>query len=106
MHRGIVPAVGLWLSVIGSVWPVDAQRAGTFRGSSEDPAIGYSTTTALNNAVVEVNRKLQDGTVQLRFEGRSGFLQSALDALGISVNSQLLVFSRTSLQRKLISEKN
>ena len=88
------------------MWPVDAQRAGTFRGSSEDPAIAYSTTTALNNAVVEVNRKLQDGTVQLRFEGRSGFLQSALDALGIPVDSQLLVFSRTSLQRRLISEQN
>ena len=106
MHRGIFVAVGLWLLVLGSVWPVDAQRAGTFRGSSEEPAIAYSTTTALNNAVVEVNRKLQDGTVQLRFEGRSGFLQSALEALGIPVDSQLLVFSRTSLQRRLISEQN
>ncbi len=106
MHRGIVPAVGLWLFVLGSVWPVDAQRAGTFKGSSEDPVIAYSTTTALSNAVVEVNKKLQDGTVQLKFDGRSGFLQSALDALGIPVDSQMLVFSRTSLQRKLINDQN
>ena len=106
MLRKILPAVGLWLFVLGSVWPVDAQRAGTFKGSSDDPAIGYSTTTALNNAVVEVNKKLQDGTVQLRFDGRSGFLQSALEALQIPVDSQLLVFSRFSLQRKLINEQN
>jgi hypothetical protein len=85
---------------------VEAQRAGTFKGSSDDPAIRYSTTDALNNAVVEVNRKLQDGTVRLTFDGRSGFLRSALEALGIPVDSQLLVFSRTSLQRKLISEEN
>ena len=106
MLRRILPAVGLWLFVLGAVWPVDAQRAGTFKGSSDDPAIGYSTTTALNNAVVEVNKKLQNGTVQLRFDGRSGFLQSALEALQIPVDSQLLVFSRFSLQRKLINDQN
>lgn len=107
MHRRILPALGLWLFVLGGVWPpVDAQRAGTFRGSSDDPAIRYSTTSALNNAVVEVNEKLQDGTVQLTFDERSGFLQSALEALRIPVDSQLLVFSRTSLQGKRISEQN
>jgi hypothetical protein len=85
---------------------VDAQRAGTFKGSSDDPAIRYSTTTALNNAVVEVNQKLRDGSVRLTFDGRSGFLRSALEALRIPVDSQLLVFSRTSLQRRQISEEN
>jgi hypothetical protein len=74
-------------------------------GSSNDPAIRYSTAP-LNNAVVEVNKKLQDGTTQLTFEGRSGFLRSALEALQIPVDSQLLVFSRTSLQRRQINEQN
>jgi hypothetical protein len=106
MHRALVLAAGLWLFVLGSAWPVDAQRAGMFRGASEDPAIGYSTTTTLDNVVVDANRKLAEGTLRLRFDGRSGFLQSALDALGIPVDSQLLVFSRASLQRKLITEQN
>jgi hypothetical protein len=106
MPRAVVLAAALWLFVLASAWPVDAQRAGMFRGSSDDPAIAYSTTTALNNVVVDVNRKLSDGTLQLRFDGRSGFLPSALEALGISVDSQLLVFSRFSLQRKLINERN
>ena len=74
-------------------------------GHPNDPAIRYSTAS-LNNAVVDVNNKLQDGAVRFAFDGRSGFLQSALEALRIPVDSQLLVFSRTSLQGKRISEQN
>jgi hypothetical protein len=61
---------------------------------------------ALNNAVADVNKKLQAGTIQLSFDGRSGFLRSALDALQLPVDSQLLVFSRASLQGKQIDEQN
>jgi hypothetical protein len=85
--------------------PVAAQHAGAFRGSLDDPSIAYSTA-ALNNAVADVNKKLQDGSVQFSFDSRSGFLQSALDALDIRVDSQLLVFSRGSLQGKRIGEQN
>jgi len=85
--------------------PVDAQRGGMFLGSSEDPAIAYSTSP-LDNAVTEVNAKLRDGSVRLTFEGRSGYLRSALGALGIPVESQMLVFSQTSFQRRRISETN
>ena len=106
MHSRTLLPLGLCLLVLGSVWaPVDAQRSGAFMGSSNDPAIRYSTTP-LNNAVVEVNKQLQDGGVQLTFDGRSGFLRSALEALQIPVDSQLLVFSRTSLQGRQISEQN
>ena len=106
MYWRTLPALGLCLFILGVMWaPVGAQRAGAFRGSSADPAIAYATTP-LNNAVVEVNKKLQDGAVQLTFDGRSGFLRSALEALKIPVDSQLLVFSRTSLQGKRINEQN
>jgi hypothetical protein len=74
-------------------------------GSPDDPAIRYSTAP-LHNAVVEVNKKIQDGAVQLTYEGRSGFLRSALEALQIAVDSQLLVFSRASLQGRRINEQN
>jgi hypothetical protein len=85
--------------------PVAAQRGGMFLGSANDPAIGYSTAP-LQNVVVDLNRKLQDGTLRLTFDGRSGYLQSALDALEIAVDSQVLVFSRTSLQAKRINQAN
>ena len=106
MHPRTLLALGLCVFVLGIVWaPVDAQRAGAFMGSYDDPAIRYSTTP-LNNAVVELNQLLQNGTVQLTFDGRSGFLRSVLEALRIPVDSQLLVFSRTSLQARQINERN
>jgi hypothetical protein len=84
---------------------IDAQRAGGFRGSTEDPAIKYSTAP-VNNLVADVNKRIQDGALQLTFEGRAGYLRSALDALQIPVDSQLLVFSRASLQGKQVGEQN
>ena len=107
LRRRIPPIVGLLLlaalAIVSS--PLTAQRGGMFLGSANDPAIGYSTAP-LANVVVDVNRKLQDGTAQLKFEGRSGYLQSALEALEIAVDSQVLVFSRTSLQAKRINQAN
>jgi hypothetical protein len=106
MRTGALVVAGLVLFVLAVVSvSVDAQRAGAFRGSTEDPAIKYSTAP-LNNVVADVNARLRDGTVRLTFDGRSGYLRSALDALQIPIDSQLLVFSRASLQGRQISEQN
>jgi hypothetical protein len=102
----VLLTLGICLSVLGGLLAtLEAQRAGSFMGSSEDPAIKYSSASLIN-VVEDVNRKLKDGSVQLTFEGRGGFLRSALDALQIPVDSQLLVFSRDSLQGRLINEQN
>ena len=104
MRRSTLLALVLCVNALGGVWAnLDAQRAGSFMGSSEDPAIGYGTAP-LNNPVADVNRKLSEGTAKLTYEGRGGFLKSALDALEIPVDSQLLVYSRDSLQGKLVDE--
>jgi len=105
MRRQSLLAFALCLAAIAVSVPVRAQRSGAFRGSTEDPAIRYSTAP-LNNAVVDANKRIQDGSIRLTSEGRSGFLRSALEALRIPVDSQLLVFSRASLQGRLISEQN
>ena len=109
-HRGIPRLVwaAVWLGVgLLSVKTYDlrAQRGGMCFGSPDDPAIAYSTSP-LDNAVTRINNKLHDGEVQLTFQGRSGYLQSALSALDIPVDSQMLVFSQTSFQAKRISETN
>jgi hypothetical protein len=103
-HRTVLIPT-LFLIVGGLLATPDAQRAGSFMGSSEDVAIKYSTTQ-LNNVVEEANRKIQAGAVPLMFEGRGGFLKSALNALQIPVDSQLLVFSTDSLQGRLINERS
>jgi hypothetical protein len=43
---------------------------------------------------------------QLEFEGPSGYLRSVLDALHVPVESQIAVFSKTSLQAPLIEPTN
>ncbi len=85
--------------------PASAQRGGMFHGSLDDPAIAYRTA-AVDNVVADLNRKLADGGVTLKHEGRSGYLRSALDALSLPIDSQLLVHSKTSLQFRLISPSN
>src|SRR5262249_40001976 len=82
-----------------------AQPRGMFLGSAEDPAIAYSTAP-LSNAASDVNARLRDGRAQLTFDGRSGYLKSALAALDIAIDSQVLVFSKTSFQRRHISDTN
>ena len=92
--------------VLGSLClTTSAQHAGAFKGSLDDPAIAYSTRSP-DNVVVDANAKLQDGRVRFGFDERTGFLQSALNALNIAVDSQLLVFSRGSLQGRRIGSQN
>ena len=55
-----------------------------------------------------MEQRLRSGEVQLEFqqEGGRGYLDGLLDALGIPVSSQTLVFSKTSAQFRLISPAN
>src|SRR5262249_38746644 len=99
-------AVELCFFVLVSMWAsVHAQRAGAFMGSPDDPAINYSKAS-LDNVVADLNKKLQDGTIKFTFDSSSGYLKSALEALQLPVDSQLLVFSRGSLQGRRIGEQN
>jgi hypothetical protein len=107
MRFKVVLGFGLGLLCVGIRLPapVSAQRGGMFQGSAEDPAIKYSTAP-LNNVVASLNQKLQEGAAHLTFDGRSGYLGSALASLDIPVESQMLVFSKTSLQARRISPAN
>jgi hypothetical protein len=94
--------VGMWFAAGWLPLRLDAQRGGMFQGSADDPAIAYSTAP-VNNVVEDLNRKLQDGSAGLTFEGRAGYLKSAIDALTLPDDSQLLVFSKGSLQGRLVA---
>jgi hypothetical protein len=82
--------------------PVHAQ--GSAR-PQDHPAIRYDSTPPAD-AVERLNAHLDAGFARLTFQGRSGYLKSALDALGIGTDSQLLVFSGASFQARRISESN
>lgn len=71
----------------------------------DDPAIAYSTRPP-SDLVAELNEKIQQGKVQLAFDGQRGYLRAVLDALRVPVESQLAVFSKTSAQVGLINPQN
>ena len=76
-----------------------------FLGSPDDPAIAYATAP-LGNVVDDLNRRLEAGSARLAFEGRAGYLASVLEALALPTDSQLLLFSKASLQGRLIAPSN
>src|SRR5688572_16998994 len=71
----------------------------------DHPAIRYSEE-APTGAVERLNRRLQSGGALLQFETQGGYLKSLLAALDIPVESQLAVYSKTSLQSTLINPSN
>jgi hypothetical protein len=73
-----------------------------FFASKSDSAIEYGTKAATDR-VAELGRELAKGTAQLKFDGSSGYLKSILQALRLPVQSQSVVFSRTSVQSEFIS---
>ena len=78
---------------------------GLFDPGPEHPAIGYATRPA-KDPVSELNSKIQEGKIQLKFDGERGYLRSVLEALDIPIESQLAVFSKTSLQMNRINPRN
>lgn len=68
-----------------------------------DP-INYSEATP-RNVVTRLQDRLTEGTTQLDFEPEHGYLRSFLRALDVPESSQVLVFSKTSLQRDRITPK-
>ena len=65
----------------------------------DHPAINYGNAP-VHDPVASLNPS------QLKFEGPSGYLPSLLEALHIPVESQIAVFSKTSLQAPLIEPNN
>jgi hypothetical protein len=69
---------------------------------SEYPVIDYSGP-ATHNRVSRVQQKLLSGELKLSWDPQFGYLKSLLKALDINADSQVLVYSRTSLQVEYIT---
>jgi len=101
-HHGSVPSLLRRLLVLGLAVTLNPAARAQQIEPFEEPPISYSATqthdraTAINAAFL----KKADAIRSLPAKKR---LQWLLDELGIPVESQLLVFSKTSLQRDLIN---
>lgn len=84
-------------------WPIAAD----FQGSThmmpfDEEALQYSKTTD-QSRVAQLQTALRENRKTLPYDPKFGFLPALLHELGISTNSQMLVFSKTSFQRERIS---
>src|SRR5687767_6938996 len=78
-------------------------RAEDFQGSThalpyDDSIIDYSEATP-EDPVALLQRRIARGDLALSWDERFGYLPAVLDALKVPKSSQMLVFSKTSLQR-------
>ena len=62
-----------------------------------------SSAADLHDPVTELARRMEQGKTTLEFHPDFGFLPAILRELRIPVSSQMLVFSKTSLQHKFIN---
>ena len=96
-RTGWIMVAGL-LGGLGAVFGLaPAARATDFE---RDP-VNYSASTP-DNPVSRLQKRLDAGEVKLTYDERVGYLRSVLEQLGVPVSSQMLVFSKTSLQRERI----
>lgn len=87
---------------------LDAQRdaKGAWMGVlDEHPAIEYATRPT-SDPIARLNAALAGGAATLTFDPGSGYLRSLLETLDISPSSQMLVLSKTGVQRQHTSPAN
>jgi hypothetical protein len=90
------------------VLAINIQTAGQRQDTGvldEHPAIQYASRRTTDR-VATLNEELAQGRRSFRRDARAGFLLAVLEALGIPPESQLLVFSRTGVQRAYTSPRN
>src|SRR5437763_5935363 len=84
---------------------VAASQEGWHGVLDQHPAIQYARRPPADR-IAQLNQALADGSRTLQRDSRTGYLRSVLDALGVSDESQLLVFSKTGVQRAFTSPHN
>jgi hypothetical protein len=100
--RHMILLSGLMVTMVARAF---GDLEGVFVADPDHPAIEYSTRS-LKDAVSELNRKIQAGKVRLNFDEEQGYLRSVLEALSIPIESQVVVFSKTSVQMLRINPHN
>src|SRR5579863_2088927 len=102
----------LWVSAGVAIVTLGAAMAWAERDDAADypyvpydhPAIEYPKAKT-NDAIAQLQAKLDRGAARLDYDAKWGYLPSLLKHFNINVDSQMLVFSKTSFQAPKISPK-
>ena len=100
-------AIALAAAVVVSATSTAARQAkASYPGTPDDhPAIQYAVTSP-TDPVQRLAEEVSSGKRTLRNEGPTGYLQSVLNALNISMASQVRVMSKTGIQKDFTSPAN
>ncbi len=79
--------------------------SGPVLGADIDRAPIHYGTTPTDDVIAALQEKIRKGTVELRHDDSHGYLKSLLKELDVPLSSQVLVFSKTSLQRSRIGPR-
>src|SRR5580658_4430339 len=94
------------LGLAGGIFGLCAQAQIAVRNQGympfADEPINYRSEE-VNDPVARLERQIENGATTLAFEGDNGYLKSVLELLKVPVESQTLVFSKTSFQYPKIS---
>ena len=103
----VLAALGLVVAGGYLALPATAQIAVRNQGyvPFSEPPINYRTQP-LTDPVAQLQKDLEQGKARLTYEPGHGYLKSVLKLLKVPVNSQALVFSKTSFQLRHISPEH
>jgi hypothetical protein len=105
MNRGIPPVLSAGLLLLwGVMWALADRLEDTFYIPLDHPAIQYARPP--EDPVARLEKRLESGSVKLEFAPNGwGYLPAVLKQLGINIDSQVLVFSKTSIQTARITPR-
>ena len=95
---------------IASVLVIPLANAADFQGAThlapfDEEPLAYSKAQE-DSAISRLQKLLDEEKESLEYDSQAGYLPSLLKVLEIPKSSQMLVFSKTSLQREHISPLN
>ena len=91
----VIAGVCMLLTSSSSLWGEDEYERSPVRYSDSVPA----------NRVSQLQQQIDNGEIQLTYDREFGYLRSLLESLKVSTDSQMLVFSKTSLQIQRITPR-
>ena len=103
----VIGAAAVAAAVAAAAIPASAQIAVRNQGyiPFSDAPINYRSDD-LRDPVAKLEKRLENGQAALAYEPEHGYLRSVLQQLAVPIDSQTLVFSKTSFQYPKISPEH
>ena len=95
------PTLIIYAALVSAALPIAVAKSAD---DYDQPPISYSDSDP-DNSVEILRQQLGSGAVSLAYDEDFGYLPALLEALDVPVESQMFVYSKTSLQRQRISPR-